>query len=145
MKGASRMIGPCSADVLRREVERFLEAAQRRCEVQHHPRRRSRRRYHRSWPLQIVLNHNEPLQEFGAALHNASELGIAFFSARTFPVGTRILLRLFWHDERSPLVPVVVRHNTPTEHGHLIGCEFAIRNEYVEEVPDRALPQASAV
>ncbi len=107
-----------------REIARFLEMAQQRCEVHSHPRRRTRRRYHRSWPMTVRLGHDEAMEEFAVALHNASEMGIAFLCCREVLVDERVGIKLFWHERDGAFVPAVVRHCTPTHHGHIVGCEF---------------------
>lgn len=111
------------ADIIR-EIERFLEMAQRRCEVCVHPRRRATRRYHRSWPLVVRTSDFEQADEFAVALHNASELGIAFLSCRRIEVDDRLGIKLFWHEPEGTYVPAIVRHCTATRHGHIVGCEF---------------------
>ncbi len=113
--------------VLRQIIDRFVEAAQKRSESQPTPRRRQHRRYHRSWPLAIIYHADDGIGEMGAALHNASGDGLAFLSPRSFDGEELVYLRLFWHDEDSPLVPAVVRHCTPTKSGYLIGCEFLLQ------------------
>ena len=115
-----------SSEAVAEEIARFLDAAQQRCEILHSPRRRRLRHYHNAWPLEIRLNHNEPAQEFAAALHNATDVGLAFLSPRQITSGTRIFVKLFWHEADAPRVPAVVRHNTPTEQGNLVGCEFLL-------------------
>lgn len=111
------------ADIVR-EIERFLEMAQRRCEVCVHPRRRATRRYHRSWPLIVRLSAPGEHGEFAVALHNASELGVAFLSSHLIEVDERLAIRLFWHETEGVYVPAVVRHCTATPHGNIVGCEF---------------------
>lgn len=118
-------VAPSIVDMLRVEVDRFMEAARKRSESDPNPQRRTHRRYHRSWPLCLFVNGSCR----SAALHNASSGGVALLSAAGVPAGTRVFLRLFCHNEETPWVPAVVRHCTPTDHGHLIGCEFALANE----------------
>ena len=114
-------------EVLRQEIERFMELARQRSEWDDDRRRRGRRRYCRSWPLLICLD-DDPLapQEIGVALHNASELGIAFRTGQSIKPGMRVAVRLFWHDDTAPMIPAVVRHSTPLGGGFLIGCEFMV-------------------
>ena len=114
-------------EVLRREIERFMELARRRSEWDEDRRRRGRRRYCRSWPLLICVGENGiECAEFCVALHNASELGLAFRTNRELETGTQIAIRLFWHDDAAPLVPAVVRHCSSIRGGMLIGCEFIL-------------------
>ena len=126
----NRLLAECcllEPEVLRREIERFMELARRRSEWDDDRRRRGRRRYCRSWPLLICVGENEDdYEERGVALHNASELGLAFRTNREIETGTRIAIRLFWHDDAAPLVPAVVRHCSHIRGGMLIGCEFIL-------------------
>ncbi|MCP4590165.1 MAG: PilZ domain-containing protein [bacterium] len=121
-----------SALVVRREISRFIEAAQERGEFDFDRRRRAQRRYHRSWPLMVTIQRGAAEESFCAALHNASPLGIAFLCSRPLPEGATVLLRLFWHDESCPLVPAIVRHASSTPHGCLIGCAFTVRDRTAE-------------
>jgi hypothetical protein len=114
--------------VVRREVDRFLEAARKRSEHDGHHRRRARRRHHRSWPLLVSVSGRPFDPEISAALHNASELGIGFLSPNNLLVGSTVYLKLFCYDDFCPRVPVTVRHVTATRHGFLIGCEFDLTN-----------------
>jgi len=65
------------------------------------------------------------------ALHNASELGIAFLSPQAMAVGTRVYLKLFCYDDFCPRVPAIIRHATPNAHGFIIGCEFDVADEAI--------------
>ena len=114
------------AAFLLRTIAEFVEFTQQRSEVDPNRRRRQRYRYQRSWPLTIVESCSDSATEMTAALHNASDQGIAFLSRRAFERGAVLLVRLFWHDEQSPRVPAVVRHTTPTAEGYLVGCEFDV-------------------
>ena len=114
-----------AVDLIRTEIERFADAARRRSECDPVHRRRSRRRYHRSWPLAVLYDG----VEMSAALHNASDEGIAFLSCGPIEPGRIVFIKLFCYEESCPYVPAVVRHSTPTEHGHLIGCEFELADE----------------
>ena len=67
----------------------------------------------------------------GVPLYNASPLGIAFLAPVQLSVGSVVFIKLFWHEELCPRVPAVVRHTTPTAHGYLVGCEFALADEGV--------------
>lgn len=118
-----------STHVVRQEVNRFLEAARKRSEDDGDHRRRTRRRHHRSWPLLISLTGKPFDPDISVALHNASELGIAFLASFSVPVGSRVFIKLFCYDDFCPRVPAVVRHVTETEHGFLVGCEFELNNE----------------
>jgi hypothetical protein len=116
--------------VVRREVSRFIEAAQKRSEHDGHHRRRARRRHHRSWPLLVSMNGKAFVSDISAALHNASELGIGFLCPASMVVGATIYIKLFSYDEFCPRVPAIIRHVTSTRHGFLIGCEFELSDEY---------------
>lgn len=131
-----------SATVIRREIERFLEAARERAEPDLDRRRRAQRRYHRSWPLLVcVPNGNNLGKDLGVPLHNASSLGIAFLSPMHIDVGSVVFIKLFWHEELCPRVPAVVRHATPTGHGYLVGCEFTLADEGIcKRAVDYGLP-----
>ena len=120
---AGAVVGAPS-EILRDEVIEFLEAARRRSESDSEQRRRSVRRYHRSWPLRAICDGVER----SAALHNASETGLAFLSQMSLPTEAVLFVKLFCHANDRPWVPAVIRHATATEHGYLIGCEFAIDN-----------------
>ena len=115
----------CEA-TLRREIGRFLRATRVRGELDTDRRRRGRRRCHRSWPLLVSFENRYDYSDMCVALHNASPLGIAFLCSRPIPVGTTVLIRLFWHDEFGVFVPAVVRHASPNHHGFIIGCVFVI-------------------
>jgi len=106
------------------EIKRFLEMAQRRCEVCEHPRRRMKRRYHRSWPMTVRLPSITGQEEFAVALHNANEHGIAFLTSRDIGVDERVRIKLFWYEPDGACVPAVVRHCTATRYGNIVGCEF---------------------
>jgi len=110
--------------VIEQEIKRFMDSAVRRSEMDGVRRRRQRVRYHRSWPLAVFDPNQMPGTCVAAALHNASNQGIAFLTHRQFDIGATVLIRLFWHDDQSPKAPAVIRHVTPTVDGYLIGCEF---------------------
>jgi hypothetical protein len=114
-----------AVDIIRSEVERFTDVARQRSESDPVQRRRSRRRYQRSWPLAVMLDG----ADVSAALHNASDEGIAFLSHNPVMPDTVVFIKLFCYDESAAYVPAVVRHSTSTEHGYLIGCEFALSDE----------------
>lgn len=114
------------AAFLLRTIAQFVEFTQQRSDVDPNRRRRQRYRHQRSWPLTILESSNASAAEMTAALHNASEQGIAFLSRRPFERGMVLLIRLFWHDEESPRIPALVRHTTPTAEGYLVGCEFDV-------------------
>lgn len=118
--------------MIRREIDRFLEAARKRSDIhRHHHRRRARRRHHRSWPLLVSVSGKPFEHEISAALHNASELGIGFLSPVSMLAGSTVYLKLFSYDDFCPRVPARVRHVTSTEHGFLVGCEFELADEAV--------------
>jgi hypothetical protein len=112
-------------EVVRNEVARFVHAARQRSESDSVQRRRSQRRYHRSWPLVVWFDGSDS----GAALHNASDQGIAFLSCCPMTPDSVVFVKLFGYEEGCPCVPAVVRHSTQTEHGFLIGCEFELADE----------------
>lgn len=114
------------AEFLRRTIWEFVEFTQQRSDVDPNRRRRQRYRHQRSWPLAVLESNHASAAEMTAALHNASDQGIAFLSRRAFDRGSVLLIRLFWHDEQSPRIPAVVRHTTPTADGYLVGCEFDV-------------------
>ena len=115
--------------VVRREIDRFLEAARKRSEHDDHQRRRARRRHHRSWPLLVSLSGKPYDIDISAALHDASSLGIGFLSPIQLLAGSVVYLKLFCYDDFCPRVPALVRHVTQTEHGFLVGCEYDLANE----------------
>lgn len=121
----STVVESTAAEVLIETIERFVEAARQRSEVDPDQRRRAERRYHRSWPLGVSFNQSE----FSAALYNASPQGLAFLSTLPIPPDSLVFVQLFCHDPFSPRVPAVVRHATNTPHGFLVGCEFTLGDE----------------
>ena len=127
-----------AVDVVRGEIERFADQTRRRSECDPISRRRSKRRYHRSWPLSVLCEG----VEMSAALHNASDEGIAFLSHSPVTPDIVVFIKLFCYDESAAYVPAVVRHSTHTEHGHLIGCEFAMMDEKLCREAIRKSPQA---
>jgi hypothetical protein len=122
---ATPTLDKCDARV-REVIRRFVVESQRRCEWYGEPRRRGKRRYHRSWPLSILLSRGNREMEMSAALYNASPSGVAFLGHYPIPRDTIIQVRLFWHDDEAPAVPAIVRHCTPRNSRYLVGCEFAI-------------------
>ena len=118
-----------TAIILREEIARFVEAAHERSEYDSSPRRRTRRRYHRSWPLLVSRGRRDESTDLSVALHNASDLGLAFLSSERFCVGETVFVKLFWHDLSAVRVPAVVRHMTRVDHGWLVGCEFHLDDE----------------
>ncbi len=111
-------------EVLRGEVASFIEEARRRSEVDPIHRRRADRRYHRSWPLKVLIG----ARDISAALHNASNLGLGFMSTLPVEPNTVVFLKLFCHVRGRPRVPAVVRHATPVDHGYLVGCEYLLND-----------------
>ena len=112
--------------MMRGEIDRFVEAARVRSEVDVDTRRRAMQRYHRSWPLLItgVLG----IDEVSAALHNASYGGIGFLCDREYADGDIVLVKLYWHEEAAIRVPAVVRHASPYRQVVLVGCQFIIED-----------------
>lgn len=113
--------------LLRREIDRFIQAARVRCEFDADTRRRALRRYHRSWPLLVSDEYGS--KEVSAALHDASPNGIGFLCNRPYPLDGLILVKLFWHESASPRVPALVRHVTPHRDATLVGCQFALDDQ----------------
>jgi hypothetical protein len=120
------VIQPVPLSVLQEVIDRFVDEARRRSEEQPAARRRAERRYHRSWPLSVLLERGGCERDIGVALHNASAQGIAFLAPFGIESGTVLQIRLFWHDEDCPRVPAVVRHCTFAGNGYLVGCEFVL-------------------
>ena len=117
-----------SAGVLiRREIDRFISAARARSESDRQTRRRSRCRFHRSWPLLVSMPRG--VKEVSAALHDASGMGIGFLCRQKFTVGRVILVKLFWADSQAIRVPAVVKHVSAYKHANLVGCEFITEDE----------------
>jgi len=115
--------------VLQREVNKFLAVSRRRSEHDLYLGRRSSRRYYRNWPLLISRIGRREVRDVSAALHNASESGLAFRSALSFPEGATLAAKLFWHDPRAYRVPMIVRHCENVSNGFIVGCEFALDDE----------------
>jgi len=115
------------SSLMRREIDRFIAAARERSEFDIDTRRRSMRRYYRSWPLLVSTFRADG--EISAALHSASANGIGFLCPRQFPVGRIVLVKLFWHEEAGLRVPAIVRHASPYRDTILVGCEFALDDE----------------
>jgi hypothetical protein len=113
--------------LMRREIDRFVQAARVRSESQVENLRRANQRYHRSWPLLVAALGGT--EDVSAALHNASTGGVGFLCDCEFPVGGTVLIKLFWHESSSLRVPAVVRHTTPHKGVMLVGCEFALDDE----------------
>jgi hypothetical protein len=112
-------------DVIRDEIARFVEAARKRSESDPDQRRRTQRRYHRSWPLRVCLGQNL----LTVALHNASPLGMAFLTSQSIMLDQVIFVKLFCNDDHCPYVPAIVRHVTCKDYGTLVGCEFLSDDE----------------
>ena len=115
------------AALMRREVDRFVEAARVRSEYDVDTRRRATRRYHRSWPLLICSANG--IEEYSAALHNASADGIGFLCDCDEPPEGLVFIKLFWHDNAALRVPAIVKHATRCAGGTLVGCRFALHDE----------------
>lgn len=120
-------VHPCM-ELFEREIERFRRFARQRS-TSHPPTwRRKSRRYHRSWPLLIATCERSCVQEYSAALHDASDDGIGFMTDHMFEAGEVVYLQLFWHEAGALRIPAVVRHVNPTPQGILVGCEYALAN-----------------
>ncbi len=111
--------------VLREEIDRFMEATRERSEYDVGARRRAKRRYHRSWPMLVRAGHRGAM-DVSVALHNASEVGVAFLSGSRFEPGQILFLKLFWSDQYCPRVPASVQYAKEVEHGLLVGCAFVL-------------------
>ena len=101
-------VHPC-IDLFQREIDRFREYAQQRSGTDGLRGRRGNRRYHRSWPLSVVLCQDGSLTEYSAALHDAAECGLGFMCEQMFAVDTMLFLKLFWHEATALHIPAVVR------------------------------------
>ncbi len=115
------------ASLMRREVDRFVEAARVRSEYDIDTRRRAMRRYHRSWPL--LVSSADGVHEYSAALHNASSEGIGFLCDQSVPVDGLVFINLFWYENSGLRVPAIVKHVTGYRGGKLVGCQFALNDE----------------
>lgn len=129
-----------AAALVRREIDRFVNFARQRSYSDVHNRRRTHRRYHRSWPLLVAFNNDGKHEDVSVALHDASPEGVGFLSNRPIPVGTVIHVKLFWHDETAYRVPATIRHSTQTDHGYLIGCSFNTDDPTCERALSRDTP-----
>ncbi len=118
-----------ATNILREEIARFVVATRERSEYDADPRRRAQRRYHRSWPLLVSRGRQIEDLDLSVALHNASELGLAFLSSERFQLRETVFIKLFWHDPAALRVPARVRHMASVEHGCLVGCEFLLDDE----------------
>ncbi len=117
-----------TVDALQREVSKFLAVSRRRSEHDIYLGRRSSRRHYRNWPLMITpLGAGDP-HDCSAALYNASETGLAFRARRAFKQGSKIAVKLFWHEATAFRVPMIVRHCQEAENGFIMGCEFAFED-----------------
>lgn len=116
---------PC-LELFENEIKRFHEYSQLRSTIDEYTFRRSYKRHHRSWPLLIASVADNCLQEYSAALHDASPEGIGFICEQHFPVDSLIYIKLFWHDATALPVPAIVRHVSPAPAGLLVGAEYAL-------------------
>ena len=118
---------PCF-ELFEREITRFRSFAEQRAGHDGPPSRRQRKRYHRSWPLEITVGRESSAQHYSAALHDASEIGMGFMSDHMFEKDTIVYIKLFWHEATALRIPAIVRHSNPGPNGVLVGVEFAIRD-----------------
>ncbi len=129
--GGERMtqlsVHPCF-ELFEREITRFRGFAQQRAGHDGPPLRRRRKRYHRSWPLEVAVYENGSMQQYSAALHDASEAGMGFMSDHVFEKDTIVYIKLFWHEATALRIPAIVRHSNPGPNGVLVGVEFAIHD-----------------
>ncbi len=114
------------AELLRREIDKFLAVSRRHAEHDLYLGRRSARRHYRSWPLLVGPLGSGAVRDVSVTLFNASENGFAFRSESEFAVGTQLAVKLFWQDPRGYWMPAVVRHCDPNGRGHIVGCEFEL-------------------
>ncbi len=120
-------VHPCFK-LFEREIERFRSFAVQRAGHDGPPSRRRRRRYHRSWPLEVTVGQNGSTQHHSAALHDASEFGIGFMSQCLFEKNAVVYVKLFWHEATALRIPAIVCHSKPGPNGVLVGVEFAIHD-----------------
>ena len=129
--GGERMtqlsVHPCF-ELFEREITRFRGFAQQRAGHDGPPLRRRRKRYHRSWPLEVAVYENGSMQQYSAALHDASEAGMGFMSDHVFEKDTIVYIKLFWHEATALRIPAIVRHSNPVPDGAMVGVEFAIHD-----------------
>ena len=118
---------PCF-ELFQREITRFRSFAEQRAGHDGPPSRRRRKRYHRSWPLEITVGRESSAQHYSAALHDASEIGMGFMSDHMFEKDTIVYIKLFWHEATALRIPAIVRHSNPGPNGVLVGVEFAIHD-----------------
>ncbi|MCK6457287.1 MAG: PilZ domain-containing protein [Phycisphaerae bacterium] len=114
---------------MRREIAKFVAVTRRGAACDAYLGRRRTRRHHRSWPLLVTTLQPRGQCDVSVALHNASELGLAFHSAQPYSVGSYVAVKLFWHDPHAHRVPAVVRHCTAEAGGYLVGCQFDVEDE----------------
>ncbi|MFQ5491834.1 MAG: PilZ domain-containing protein, partial [Phycisphaerae bacterium] len=112
------------ASLMRGEIERFMASARVRSEVDLNTRKRSHRRYHRSWPL--LVSDAQGITEVSAALHDASAMGIGFLCDASLEVGSLVFIKLFWLEDSGLRVPAVVKHISDHRRATLVGCKFAV-------------------
>ncbi len=115
-------------ELFAREITRFRGFAERRAGHDGPARRRRRKRYHRSWPLEVTVGPHGSARHYSAALHDASEIGIGFMSDHMFEKDSVVYIKLFWHEATALRIPAVVRHSNPGPNGVLVGVEFAIHD-----------------
>ncbi len=117
-----------SAEALRNEIARFMNAAVKRGNTDLYQNRRSSVRYHRSWPLFVTRMDTPKSRDLSVTLHNISNDGIGFLCDEGIPVGSVIGVKLFWSDPEAPRVPAVVRHVQITQEGILVGAQFMVHD-----------------
>ena len=120
-------VHPCF-ELVERGITRFRSLAEQRAGHDGPPLRRRRKRYHRSWPLEVAVHEGGSMQQYSAALHDASEAGMGFMSDHMFEKDTVVYIKLFWHEATALRIPAIVRHSNPGPNGVLVGVEFAIRD-----------------
>ncbi len=120
-------VHPCF-ELFAREITRFRSFAEQRAGHDGPPLRRRRKRYHRSWPLEIAVGMDGSTHHYSAALHDTSEIGMGFMSDHMFEKDAVVYIKLFWHEATALRIPAIVRHSNPGPNGVLVGVEFAIHD-----------------
>ncbi len=113
-----------TTEALRREIDRFMQAAVKHGQSDLYQNRRSSLRYHRSWPLLVAAVEMPEMDDLSVTLSDVSADGVGFFCDRSLPEGMLLGVKLFWMDPNSPRVPAIVRHQQITQQGFLVGAQF---------------------
>ena len=115
------------ADLMGREIERFVNSTALRGKSDLYTNRRAAMRYHRSVPMLVARLDGSPAQrqDYSVTMSDVSSGGIGFFCDTGFPVGSILGVRLFKSESGPVRVPVVVCHNLVSSRGVLVGARFA--------------------